>query len=245
MKTHHTPVKLTMHSIPSADRLTPRRCGFSLVELLTVIAIISVLMTVATVGIGSLLSGKGVSTAVSTTEAVFAEARTLAMGRLTNAAVLVSIQDSTNMDTYLRRLVVAYKEIDPLTNKQSGEWTLASRGVTLPEKVYFSQTLSCKDHQKGGSGIAKVTLGGSKVKRDYQGQYLIYEFNAEGICTTPGASFVVGTGTRAIGGTEARPRRMNSAKRDFGGFVVWRNGSTSLFHDPLQILKNGDNITFF
>ena len=67
-----------MHSMPPTHRPSLRRSGFSLVELLTVIAIISVLMTVATVGIGGLLAGKGVTTAVSTTEAVFAEARTLA-----------------------------------------------------------------------------------------------------------------------------------------------------------------------
>jgi len=234
-----------MRSIPTANPPMPRRSGFSLVELLTVIAIISILMTLSVVGIGGMLAGKGVSTAVSTTEAVFAEARTLAMGKLTNAAVLVSIQDPTNMDTYLRRLVVAYKEIDPVTNKQSTEWTLASRGVTLPEKVYYSQSLSCKDNKTGGGGMDKVSLGGTNVKRDFQGQYIIYEFNAEGICTTPGASFVVGTGTRTIGSSETRPRVINSAKRDFGGFVIWRNGSTSLFHNPLQILKNGDNITFF
>ena len=234
-----------MRSNPTAQPPLSHRSGFSLVELLTVIAIISILMTLSVVGIGGMLAGKGVTTAVSTTEAVFAEARTLAMGKLTNAAVLVSIQDPTNMDTYLRRLVVAYKEIDPVTNKQSDEWTLASRGVTLPEKVYYSQALSCKDNKTGGGGMSKISLGGTNVKRDYQGQYLIYEFNAEGICTTPGASFVVGTGTRAVGSSEARPHVVGSAKRDFGGFVIWRNGSTSLFHNPLQILKNGDNISFF
>ena len=234
-----------MHSMPPTHRPPLRRSGFSLVELLTVIAIISILMTVATVGIGGLLAGKGVTTAVSTTEAVFAEARTLAMGKLTNAAVLVSIQDPTNMDTYLRRLVVAYKAIDPVTNQQSEEWTLSSRGVLLPEKVYYSQMLSKKDHRTGSGGMDTVSLGGTNVKRDYQGQYLKYEFNAEGICTTPGASFVIGTGTRIAGSTDPRPRMNKSAQRDFGGFVIWRNGSTSLFRNPLQILKSGDNFTHF
>lgn len=234
-----------MRSTPPANRPTSCRSGFSLIELLTVIAIISVLMTVAAVGIGGLISGKGVTTAVSTTEAVFAEARTLAMGKLTNAAVLVSIQDPNNMETYLRRLVVAYKEIDPVTNKQSEEWTLSSRGVTLPEKVYYSQALSKRDHKTGAGGMDSVTLAGTNVKRDYQGQYLKYEFNAEGICTTPGASFVIGTGTRTAGGTETKPHVISSAKRDFGGFVIWRNGSTSVFRTPLQILKSGDNFTHF
>lgn len=234
-----------MRSTSSVNHPLPHRSGFSLVELLTVIAIISVLMTVATMGIGGMLGGKGVSTAVSTSEAVFAEARTLAMGKLTHAAVLVSIQDPNNMDTYLRRLVVAYKEIDPTTNQPRDEWTLSSRGVTLPEKIYYSQSLSKRDHKTGSGGMNTVTLAGTNVKRDYQGQYLIYEFNAEGICTTPGASFVVGTGTRIAGSSDPRPRVNSSSKRDFGGFVIWRNGSTSVFRNPLQILKSGDNFNFF
>ena len=217
-------------------------------ELLTVIAIICVLMTVASVGIGSLLAGKGVSTAVSTTEAVFEEARTLAVGKRTNAAVLISIQDPNNhdtLDTYLRRLVVAYKEVDPLTNEQSKEWTLSSRGVTLPAKTYYSRVLSRKDHSTGAGELDTVTLSGANVKREYQGDYFIYEFNAEGICTTPGASFVIGTGVRTPGSSDPRPRVTASSKRDFGGFVIWRNGSTSMFRNPLQILKSGDNFTHF
>jgi hypothetical protein len=67
------------------------------------------------------------------------------------------------------------------------------------------------------------------VKKDYAGDYLYYEFNEEGICTTPGASFVIGAGARPVG---QAPRVTGSAKRDFGGFVVWRNGRTSTFRGP-------------
>jgi prepilin-type N-terminal cleavage/methylation domain-containing protein len=221
----------------------PRRSGFSLVELLTVIAIISVLLTVAGVGLGNLSGGKGVATAVSTSEAVFEEARSLAVGKRTNAAVLVSLQDPSDPETYLRRIVVAYKEIDPVTNKQDGSWTLASRGATLPDKVYYSTDLSSQDHKTGSGGLPKISL--STSKREYSGEYVIYEFNAEGICTTPGASFVVGTGSRTAGSTERRPRVVGTSKLDFGGFVIYRNGNTSTFKDPRQITKGKNNITHF
>lgn len=219
------------------------RSGFSLVELLTVIAIISVLMTVAAVGLGNLAGGKGVATGVSTSEAVFEEARSMAVGKRTNAAVLISVQDPSNPETYLRRMVVAYKEINPVTNQQDGSWTLASRGATLPDKVYYSADLSMQDHKTGSGGLPKITL--STGKREYTGEYVIYEFNAEGICTTPGASFVIGTGTRTPGSSERRPRVVGSAKLDFGGFVIWRNGNTSIFRDPRQITKGKNNITHF
>lgn len=225
-----------MRSHPNTHPTHPRRSGFSLVELLTVIAIIAVLMTVSVMGLNGLASGKGVSTAVSTSEAVFEEARALAIGRRTSAAVLVSVQDPRNRDTYLRRLVVARKEVNPETNEQTGDWVLESRGVTLPDKVYYSVSLSKQDHKNGSGSMKTVSLG--NVKRDYQGEYYIYEFNSEGLCTTPGASFVVGTGTLPIG--DKRPQVIASASKDFGGFVIWRNGGTSLFRDPSQIPVPGN-----
>jgi prepilin-type N-terminal cleavage/methylation domain-containing protein len=229
-----------MRSNPISHSNRPRQSGFSLVELLTVIAIISVLMTVSVVGLNGLAGGKGVSTAVSTSEAVFEEARSLAIGKRTSAAVLISVQDPQNRDTYLRRMVVAYKEIDPVTNEQKGDWVLASRGATLPDKVYYSATLSKRNHKNGSGSMDRVSL--SNVKREYSGEYYIYEFNSEGICTTPGASFVIGMGTLPIG--DKHPRVIASAKRDFGGFVIWRNGSTSIFRDPSQILTSGDLTKF-
>jgi prepilin-type N-terminal cleavage/methylation domain-containing protein len=216
---------------PNSHSAHLRRSGFSLVELLTVIAIISVLMTVSVIGLNGLASGKGVSTAVSTTEAVFEEARALAIGRRTNAAVLVSVQDPRDRETYLRRLVVARKEVNPETNQQEGDWVLESRGTTLPDKVYYSVSLSKQDHKNGSGSMKTVSL--SNVKREYQGEYYIYEFNSEGLCTTPGASFVIGTGSLPPG--DKRPHVVAEGKKDFGGFVIWRNGGTSVFRDPTQI----------
>ena len=75
------------------------------------------------------------------------------------------------------------------------------------------------------------------MKKAYEGSYYIYEFNAQGICTTPGASFIIGTGARnTTKSASAQPPRVTaSAKRDFGGFVIWRNGRTSVFRSPDQM----------
>jgi hypothetical protein len=73
----------------------------------------------------------------------------------------------------------------------------------------------------------------SNVNRDFLGSYVYYEFNSEGICTMPGASFIVGAGAREIGAI--KPRVTAAAKKDFGGFVVWRNGRTSVFRSPDQM----------
>lgn len=217
--------------IQTPSRASGRPAGFTLVELLVVIAIISILMTVGAIGIGGMTGGKGVTNGVATAEAVFDEARSIAVSKRTNARVLVSIQDPKNRDTYLRRVVVAYQDVDAAGNP-SNTWTLASRGITLPEQTYFSRELSRKNHKSGGDKIDIMTLPAT-VKAEYRGEYLYYEFNGEGLCTTPGASFIIGTGARP--NAAENPRTTASGKRDFGGFVIWRNGRTSMFRNPEQM----------
>jgi prepilin-type N-terminal cleavage/methylation domain-containing protein len=203
--------------------------GFSLIELLVVILIISLLLTLGAVGLRG-IGGKGVTTAVTTTEAVFDEARAIAVGKGTKARVLIDINDIQNLDTYKRRVLVAYEDLDEQGEPIKDKWVLASRAVTLPERTYFSQTFSKPDH-KGGSGqFEEMNLQTGKT--NFDGKYLFYEFNSEGICSKPGASFVIGTGVRPDG---QEPRVTGEGKRDFAGFVVWRNGRTSLFRGPDEI----------
>ncbi|BCU77844.1 prepilin-type N-terminal cleavage/methylation domain-containing protein [Luteolibacter sp. LG18] len=204
--------------------------GFSLVELLTVIAIIAILLTVGAVGLGGMTGGKNVNSAVTTAEALFAQARAEATGRATRACVLVDINDPSDRVNYLRRMVVAYEEIDPATNQPvKDKWVVTDRGAVLPDQVYFSKTYS-----KGGDGqtLEEITLSEDNVKKQFAGKYLSYKFTSEGISSAPGSTFVVGFGVRP--GTNGEPRVTGSAKRDFGGFVVWRNGTTSLFRSPDQ-----------
>lgn len=223
-----------------------QRVGFTLVEMLVVIAIMSILMTAGAIGLGG-MGGKGVTSGVASAESLFDEARAVAVGQRTRARVMVLIPSGSGSVTtsspvpadHLRRIVLAYAEIDPATNleKTPLTWILSSRATVLPDQVFFSKTYSKRNHdQKTDFGATDEMTLGTSYKAN-AGKYLFYEFNSEGICTTPGASFVLGSGARGVSQSAliGAPKVTSAGKRDFGGFVVWRNGRTSAFHSPTQI----------
>ncbi len=216
------------------------KAAFTLVEMLVVIAIISILMTVGSIGLSG-MGGKGVTSGVATAESLFDEARSTAVGKNIRACVLVAKSLTNNSADDLKRILVAYEPVDDTTGLPStppGEdpdWVISSRGAVLPDQTFFSNDLSKVDHSGGSGAIASITL--TNAKKSYEGEYYVYEFNSQGICKTPGASFVIGNGSRNLtqSASSQPPKVMGSAKRDFGGFVVWRNGRTSVFRNPDQI----------
>jgi len=219
--------------------------GFTLVEMLVVIAIMAILMTAGAIGIGS-MGGKGVTSGVASAESMFEEARTMAVGQRTKTRILVAKDLKNNPADNLRRILIVSAEIDPVTllPKSPPNWILSSRGVTLPDQTFFSQTFSKKDQDKAGS-IDTMTL--TNVKASYAGDYYYYEFNAEGIYSL-GASapstFVIGAGIRPPNAAATvKPKVAGSGKRDFGGFVVWRNGWVSVFRSPDQMDSSIASIT--
>lgn len=215
--------------------------AFTLVELLVVIAIMSILMAAGAIGLGG-MGGKGVTSGVATAESLFDEARSVAVGQQTRARVLVAKDLKNNPADNLRRIVVAAAELDPNTGleKSPESWVVASRGVALPDQTFFSQDYSKKDQANSTGVLEEMTLSGAKAA--YEGNYFYYEFNSQGICTTPGAGFVIGNGSRGVTKTADKPRVNSSGKSDFGGFVIWRNGRTSVFRSPAQIASGIDSL---
>jgi prepilin-type N-terminal cleavage/methylation domain-containing protein len=246
---------------PETHSPMPHRRAFTLVEMLVVIAIMSVLMTAGAIGLGN-MGGKGVTSGVATAEALFAEARATAMGRGLRSCILVAKTLKNNSADDLRRIIVAYEEVDPATGMAkdptsiSPTWELASRGALLPDQTFFSAKLS----ERADAGSKTInTISSSKIKNvksSYEGDYYIYMFNSQGNSTDPeiknqgigGSTFVIGSGARnsAKSATAAPPRLTASAKRDFGGFTIRRYGWTSTLKDleknlpAIKPMKTGD-----
>ncbi len=217
--------------------------AFTLVEMLVVITIIGVLLTVGALGLRNLSKSSGVSAGVPLAEAVFAEARGLSSGTGGASRVLIAADPDDN-DRYLRYMLVVYQS-------ESGRWVAASRGIYLPKGVYLSQNFSYLDHAGETGGIPSENhqvyssdTGGSS-NTNLSGAYFYYQFNSEGNAANPGASFIVGTGNKPPGASNPKVGS-GSGVANFGGFMVWKKGTTSIFRHPDQMnipseIKGGED----
>jgi len=208
-----------------------RKRGFTLVELIVVIAIISTLLAVGVGTIKNVAGSKGVSTGVSLAEGVFDHARNLAKANGSARVMIYCDEGGSNKvqrEKYLRLMAVSALKLQPKTNPADPdeyEWTIVGGGVVLPSDTFFNANL-CSGVQKENA----VFPGSSKTKSCY-----IYEFNSEGALVNPtgDAKFIIQSGKLIPGQTV--PREMPTRKRDVGGFRIWSTGKTSVYRSPDQI----------
>jgi len=207
--------------------------GFSLVELLAVMTIIAILLSLASVGVSKIGKGQGITSGIALAEGLVSSARSIAKGQGTTARLIIHSElddtDPIERDRYRRMMMVVYHEIDPDTGAEKQEWSRSGVPIFLPDQVFFSPERSKKEVATGGD-LPKDTFQLSNDPTDTAECYY-YEFNSQGICTTPGASFVLENGARPSGQETA----ILGKGRNIGGFVIWRNGSTSMIRDIDQI----------
>ncbi|MDG1357326.1 MAG: prepilin-type N-terminal cleavage/methylation domain-containing protein [Akkermansiaceae bacterium] len=226
-----------MRNSPSFCQARVHASGYSLLELLVVISLIAVLMTVGSFGIKNFSKASGVSSGVPIAQGVFAQARALAIEKGTNTRVMMHCDnrtDSLNRERNLRYMVVQYEDTKNTEVTTDDEWVTASKGVKLPEGVFYSVSLSNR------TTAPDTTLSSGPLPGGAVQNCRVYEFNSQGIITSPVPvannvpRFVIRAGSLPPGQTEPIPAS-GAGERNVGGFVIWRNGRTSVFRHPDQV----------
>lgn len=244
---------LVNRKAPKFSQMNLKRSkGFTLVEVLVVMAIIATLLGLGVGAIKSIATSKGVSTAVPLADSIFAQARQVAKSSGTPTRVVIYADNTGDKDVtrdrYLRMMGVATGRDSnglPVTKDETvDQWKLVSRPVTLPTNTFFNKNYSNKS---GGSDGEAIFPGELNPKACY-----VYEFNSEGALIEPtedgsgdpveNGQFVVQAGKLRPGADD--PVVDNKAKRDVGGFKIWATGRMAMFRSPNQIIDGSGDAEF-
>jgi prepilin-type N-terminal cleavage/methylation domain-containing protein len=211
-----------------------RRVGFTLVELLTVIALITVLAGVFSFAVLRMGSGS-LEGAERLAGSQFAAARNQALLKSSPVRVLIH-NNPEDPERYLREIGIITNTAGPGV---SPEWTALSQGERLPAGYFFVPGVSLADGTREPE-VMQVEFPSVEPVAEGQGEaYYYFEYTAQGLANPGGAQFVLEPGRLEPdgGGFQVVPQESNAdlRKEKWGGFLILRLGGVLYFPDSESI----------
>lgn len=196
--------------------------GFSLVELLVVMAIIGILTSVAMTGFNAIGRASGVRGAADLAASVALSARVEAMSF--GYGSLLVVDNGTNTDRKLRRLAVFRYTNTPATTNLMFNAVLVGRPVVLPRGAFFLTNYST------ATNTTTVTLPPGNATNT--SVYYI-KFNGDGqLSGSSGVKLIFGGAIMDASGNLTIPEAMKPGRQ---GFLLRKNGRPVAYQTAAQI----------
>lgn len=220
-----------------------------MIELLTVVAIISIMAVLIGVGLGGGNETVSIGNGQRIASSIFQSARSIAVLRQTETRVVIYGSQGSNTDPrkFLRYMGVVYKDADS-TSKTFGEFIPANQGTYLPEGVFFTPdpipanvvhdaTNTLMSSNKDTPADVSFPIKGGTDESFYY-----YEFDKNGMSENAGQTFVLNAGrVKSEGGSDGVEIEIENPYAA-AGFAVRKIGSVILISE-YEGLEKANNLT--